>query len=410
MAAINFSFPKETRDRIWWVWVAVTGLMFAFGLVGMAMVLIKGLHITNLNDRVPWGLWITQDLSSIAMGAGAFTLSAIVYLFRIERFKPIARAAVFVGFLGYSSAMIALGMDIGRPDRFWHPLVYWNVHSVLWEITWCVILYSTVLVLEFLPILFANPYFKRWPWLEKFSHALHKASPVFAAIGLGLSLLHQSSLGATYGVLSGRAIWFKPSLPVMFILSAVAGGISMTLLITILVGKLKNEFLIDRQLQFDISRIAGYTLLAYMYLKIWDWAATSYYSHSPGATEALARLEATTPYTQTFWLLEVILGGVIPIIILLYRPFRRNDRYVLVALALVVMGVTVNRWNVTLSGLVAPPQWSPGVIGNTIVAAYAPSWVEISVAIGIIGYALLALSFGMRYLPIYPKDGETEEH
>lgn len=408
MAAIKFSIPKEARDRVWWIWIAVLGVMLLFGLFGMSQVLIKGLHVTNLNDQVPWGLWITQDLSSIAMGAGAFTLSAIVYLFRIDRFKPIARAAVFVGFLGYSSAMIALGMDIGRPDRFWHPLVYWNVHSVLWEITWCVILYSTVLVLEVLPIVFANPFFERWPWLEKFSHLLHKASPVFAAIGLGLSLLHQSSLGATYGVLSGRAIWFKPSLPVMFILSAVAGGISMTLLITIVVGKLRNKILIDRQLQFDVSRIAGYALLGYLYLKLWDWAATSYYSHAPGTTEALTRLQATTPYTQTFWLLEIILGGVIPVIILLYRPFRHNDRYVMLALALVVMGVTVNRWNVTLSGLVAPPQWSPGVIGNTLAAAYLPSGIEVLVAIGIIAYALLALSFGMRYLPIYPEKDEAE--
>jgi molybdopterin-containing oxidoreductase family membrane subunit len=372
----------------------------------MYRVLANGLQVTGLNDRVPWGLWITQDLSSIAMGAGAFTLSAIVYLFRIKRFQPIARAAVFVGFLGYSSAMLALFMDIGRPDRFWHPLVYWNVHSVLWEITWCVVLYSTVLALEFLPILFANDFFSRWPWLERFSQVLHKASPVFAVIGLALSLLHQSSLGATYGVLSGRAIWFKPSLPVMFILSAVAGGISMTLLLTMIVGKFNNKPMISRQLQFDISRIAGFALLAYLYLKIWDWAATSYYSNAPGTAEAISRLQATTPYTQTFWWLEIILGGVIPAVILLYRPLRHNDRYVMVALAFVVMGVTVNRWNVTLSGLVAPPQWSPGVLGNVITTSYVPTLTEIAVSIGIIGYALLAFSLGVRYLPIF----NTDEH
>jgi molybdopterin-containing oxidoreductase family membrane subunit len=397
---------KETRDRIWWLWIATTGAMFLVGLVGMARVLIYGLQVTGLSDRVPWGLWITQDLSAIGMGAGAFTLSAIVYLFRIERFKPIARAAVFVGFLGYTSAMIALAMDIGRPDRFWHPLVYWNVHSVLWEITWCVILYSIVLVLEFLPILFANPFFSRWPTLGKFSHLLHKASPVFAAIGMGLSLLHQSSLGATYGVLSGRAIWFKPTLPVMFIISAVAGGISMTLVLSMIVGKLRNQRVISRQLQFDLSRLAGYTLLAYLYLKLWDWAATSYYSHAPGTAEALQRLNATTPYTQTFWWLEIVLGGVVPAVILLYRPLRRNDRYVMIALVFVVMGVTVNRWNVTLSGLVAPPQWSPGVLGNLIAVSYLPSWTEISVFIGILGYALLGFSLGVRYLPIFQTDHE----
>jgi len=303
--------------------------------------------------------------------------------------------------------MLALAMDIGRPDRFWHPLVYWNVHSVLWEITWCVILYSIVLVLEFLPIFFESTYFDRWPQLRKYGEMIHKASPVFAAIGLGLSLLHQSSLGATYGVLSGRAIWYKPSLPVMFILSAVAGGISMTLLLTILVGKLNHRQIITQELQFDISRIAGFALLAYLYLKIWDWAATSYYSHSPGTTEALVLLQTTTPYTRTFWWIEIILGGIVPAVILLNSQLRKNDRYSLFALGAIIVGVTVNRWNVTLSGLVAPPQWSPGVLGRILSASYLPSWNEIIVSFGIIAYALLAFSFGVKYLPIFPKNDQT---
>ncbi|MEN8173131.1 MAG: hypothetical protein ABFS03_09660, partial [Chloroflexota bacterium] len=142
----------------------------------------------------------------------------------------------------------------------------------------------------------------------------------------------------------------------------------------------------------------------------WDWAATSYYSHAPGTAEALTRLQATTPYSQTFWWLEIVLGGIIPAVVLLYRPFRRNDRYVMVALAFVVMGVTINRWNVTLSGLVAPPQWSPGVLGNLIAVSYLPTWTEIAVSMGIIGYALLAFSLGIRYLPIFPKEDSVSVH
>lgn len=394
--------PRSSLFTPWRFWVTFLALMLAFGLWGAVQVLLNGLEVTGLNDQVPWGLWITQDLTSIGLGAGAFTFSAIVYLFRIKRFEKIARAAVFVGFLGYTSAMLALAMDIGRPDRFYHPLIYWNVHSVLWEITWCVILYTTILALEFLPILFDTPFFSRWPWLGKLGHNLHKAAPVFAVFGLGLSLLHQSSLGATYGVLSGRAIWFKPSLPIMFIISAIVGGISMTLLLTIIVGKLRNQRVVGRELQFEISRIAGYIALGYLYIKLWDWAATSYYSEAHA--ETLTRLQATTPYTQTFWWLEIVLGLLVPSIILLYRPLRRNDRYVMFALGFIVMGVLVNRWNVTLSGLVAPPQWSPGVIGNLLVAPYSPTLPEIAVTVGIAAYALLGFSLGARYLPLYPKD------
>ncbi len=123
------------------------------------------MQVTDLSDRVPWGLWITLDLSMIALGAGAFTFSAAVYIFRIK--ASAARSpAVFIGFLGYSGAMLALAMDIGRPDRFWHPIVYWNVHSVLWEMTWCVILYSIVLVMEALAVTGDLDIGERWPWFE----------------------------------------------------------------------------------------------------------------------------------------------------------------------------------------------------------------------------------------------------
>ncbi len=412
MAAIKppFSFRRRfLGSTSFYIWIAALLVMIGVGLTGMYRTLTQGLQVTNLSDRVPWGLWITHDLSAIGLGAGAFTFSAVVYLFRIKRFEPIARTAVFVGFLGYTSAMLALAMDIGRPDRFWHPLVYWNVHSVLWEITWCVILYSTVLVIEVLPILFDSKYFSRWPKLAKLGHSLHKLTPVMAVLGMALSLLHQSSLGATYGVLSGRAIWFKPSMPVMFILSAVAGGVSLTLLVTMILSKLTGKELIDKFLRRDIARLSAFTLLAYLYLKVWDWAATNYYSHAPGTADAMARLQATTPYTQSFWWLEVVLCGVVPAVILLNRPFRRRHGVFMIGLALIVFGVVVNRWNVTLSGLVVPPSWSPGVLGNAIAATYTPSWTEISVSLGVLGYALLAFTLGAKYLPLFSSHTEANE-
>lgn len=401
MAAVDLP-QRQSRLSPLTFWYVGLGLALAVGVYAVALVLQNGLVVTGLNDRVPWGLWITHDLSAIALGAGAFTFSAVVYLFRIKRFEPIARAAVFVGFLGYSSAMLVLAMDIGRPDRFWHPLVYWNVHSVLWEVTLCVVLYSTVLVVEFLPVLLESSLFEGRSRLRQLGHGLHRLTPVMAVLGLGLSMLHQSSLGATYGVLSGRAIWFKPSMPVMFILSAITGGVAMTLLAAMLTGKLRGDRLISLNLQRDIARFAGFALLAYLYIKLWDWAATSYYSHAPGTTETLSRLEAITPYTQTFWWLEVVLGGLIPAVILLYGPLRRNDTTLMAALGLIVLGVVVNRWNVTLSGLVAPPQWSPGVIGNVAAASYAPTWVELAVSVGVLAYALLAFTLGARHLPLFP--------
>ena len=383
------------------LWVAALGAALATGLMGTAWVLVRGLQVTNLSDRVPWGLWITHDLSGIALGAGAFTFSAAVYLFRLTRYEPLARPAVFVGFLGYTSAMLVLAIDIGRPDRFWHPLVFWNVHSVLWEITWCVVLYSAVLMLEVLPVLLESRYLARWPGLRVLGHQLHYATPVLAAVGMGLSLLHQSSLGATYGVLSGRAIWFKPTLPILFILSAVAGGMALTLLATLLTERLRRTQLIKPEVVNSVARFIGLMLLVYLYIKLWDWAATYYYSHAPGAAESLSRLQLTTPYSNTFWGLEVVLGTLMPAIILLYQPLRRNLRVLILALGFIVLGVVVSRWNVTLSGLVAPPDWSPGILGGVVAAAYIPSGVEVLVSVGVAAYALLGFTLGVKFLPVY---------
>lgn len=398
------SQPAARRFPAFQVWVASLAAVFIVGLVGMSQVLLNGLQVTALNDRVPWGLWITLDLSSIALGAGAFTFSAAVYLLRIKPLEVLARPAVYIGFMGYTSAMLALAMDIGRPDRFWHPLVFWNVHSVLWEITWCVILYSTVLVMEVLAVIGDSRFGERYPLLRKLGHFLHHLTPGLAVIGMALSLLHQSSLGATYSVLSGRAIWFKPSLPVMFIISAVAGGMSLTVFATMAVSSLCRRQIVPREVCARVTRAIGWITLGYMYIKLWDWAATSYYSNMPSTADILNRLSATTPYNAAFWGVEVALGGVIPAIILLTPDLCKRRPLAMFALGLVAAGVVINRWNITLSGLVAPPAWSPGVLGNVAAVSYFPSVIEIMVAAGIVAYALLGFTLGARFLGIYPTE------
>jgi len=125
-------------------------------------------------------------------------------------------------------------MDIGRPDRFWHPWVYWNVHSVLWEITWCITLYLTIMVMEFAPVIAEARFFNRWPWCVV-SHKSYTSLHHCLLSWDGSFLIAPISLGATYGIVKSRPIWFKPSMPIMFILSAVAVGPALTMSIAIIV-------------------------------------------------------------------------------------------------------------------------------------------------------------------------------
>jgi len=382
-------------------WLAFIGLCLLIGIITAIAVFTEGLVITNMSDTVPWGLWITIDLSAIALGAGAFTLSALVYLFNIKNFRPIVRLAVLVGFIGYTSALLTLVMDIGRPDRFWHPWVFWNVHSVLWEITWCITIYLTILVFEFAPVVGESRLFARWPWVRTVAHLMHKVAPALALIGLFISLLHQSSLGATYGIVKSRPIWFKPSMPIMFILSAVAVGPALTMAIGIIIEWVTGKKKIPDKTIRSIARFSGFTLLAYAYIKFWDLAAATYYGNTPGINSAFELLNQYTPYQFSFWVLEVILGIVIPAIIFIFPRFNKRPALLVLGALLAVVGILFNRWNTTVTGLYVPLSYSPGTLYQSPIGAYSPNFVEWGIAIGIIGYALLMITLGVRFLPLF---------
>lgn len=267
------------------VWLAALATCMVAGMVAGLIVFSRGLIVTHLTDLVPWGLWITIDLSSIAMSAGAFLLCAAVYVLGLKRFQPVARTATFIGLIGYSMAVLTLMLDIGRPDRFWHALVYWNPHSLLWEVTMCVTLYLSVLLVEAAPIFGEAPWMvSRFPGIARRLQSLHSLAPYLAVVGLCLSMLHQSSLGAAYGVLKARPIWYRPDLSVLFMVSAMAGGPSLTVLVSMLAGRFTRRAPVDDAILEKLSQFIGWVLVGYLYFRFWDVLAMTY-TYQPGRTE-----------------------------------------------------------------------------------------------------------------------------
>src|SRR3712207_3955209 len=128
-------------------WKAIFVAIMAAGLYATYVRAVYGLAgSTNLNDRFPWGIWIAFDvLCGVGLAAGGFTLVAVVHIFNVEKYKPILRPTILTAFLGYSLVVVGLLFDLGRPERLWHPMVMQNPHSVMFEVAWCVMLYSTVL-------------------------------------------------------------------------------------------------------------------------------------------------------------------------------------------------------------------------------------------------------------------------
>lgn len=380
------------------LWLIGLLILIAGGLTGAYQVLTQGLGSTNLTDLTPWGLWIGIDLSAIALAAGAFTLSAAVYLLHMDDLKPVARTAVFIGFLGYSMAMMTLLLDIGRPDRFWHALVYWNIHSPLWEVTMCVALYFTVLILELLPIIGKADFMqRRWPGISSRLEWVHVAAPVLAVIGLLLSLMHQSSLGATYGVLAARPFWYKSSLAVLFMVSALAAGPALTVLASKIAARLSAHAVIDNRRLDKVSHFIGWVLLVYLYLRLWD-TLSMVYTHQPGRTEALAML-TSGHFAFNFWGLELFLGILFPLVVLLSGRLRQRPWLHMPALLGVVIGLIAYRWDTNMVGQLVvfsylPEQTLPLYTG------YTPAWIEWQVGAGVIAFGLLGFTLGVRALRV----------
>jgi len=402
---------KTLRSRLvitpWFIWLALLGVVLLGGLVAGILVFWKGLGITNLTDLVPWGLWITIDLSSIALAAGAFSLCAGVYLFGLKRYQPIARTATFVGLIGYTMAMLALILDIGKPERFWKAVVYWNTHSLMWEVTMCVVLYLTVLVFETLPIIANFEWLRsRFPRITTMMERVHHYAPFLAIVGLGLSSLHQSSLGAVYGVVKARPFWFKPEMSVLFMFSAIVGGISLTLFASMLASRLTNKAKVNDALIERVAHFVGYLLIGYFYFRAWDWLSMTY-TYDPGRSEGL-NLITKGPLAFNFWIVEMLLGMIVPMVLLLYKPTRINPFWRMVALLLVAAGVVAFRWDTNLAGLLVVMPYIPGQA--IAYASYRPSWIEIMAGAAIIAYGLTAFSLGVKYLRVVDHSLVTEEH
>src|SRR6185436_4003779 len=200
------------------------------------------------------------------------------------------------------------------------------------------------LLFESIPILANFEWLrKHFPKMASMMERVHHYAPILAIIGLGLSSLHQSSLGATYGVIKARPFWFKPEMSVLFMFSAIVGGISLTLFATMLSSRLTNKAKINEALIERAAQFVGYLLIGYFYFRAWDALATTY-TYDPGRSEGLHVL-TKGPFAFNFWIVEMSLGMIMPMILLLYKPTRLNPFWRMLSLLLIAVGVVAFRWD-----------------------------------------------------------------
>jgi Ni/Fe-hydrogenase subunit HybB-like protein len=335
---------------------------------------------TNLDDRFPWGIWIGFDvLCGVGLAAGGFTLVAMVHIFNASRFKPILRPAILTAFLGYSLVVVALLFDLGQPLRLWHPMVMQNPHSVMFEVAWCVMLYSTVLALEFAPAVFEK---LRWPVPLR---VLRGISLPLVIAGVVLSTLHQSSLGTMYLIVPHKmhALWYSPLLPLLFYVSAICAGMAMTVFEAWHSSKAFNRPF-ELPLLASISRMLALVLSVYLTLRFTDLVRR-------GALPLLLDNQKET------WLFALEISLMLLPMLLLFRSWvTESPRALYLCCTSVVLGFVVNRLNVSVTAL-------ERASGRT----YIPAWSEIAVTLGIIAAGFAIFRLMAIYLPVFEEEDGT---
>ncbi|MBV1735707.1 MAG: Ni/Fe-hydrogenase cytochrome b subunit, partial [Candidatus Desulforudis sp.] len=341
---------------------------------------------TNLSDEWPWGLWIGFDvLTGVAIAGGGFSTAFIVHILHKHKYEPIARAVLLTSLIGYLLVMGGLFLDIGRYYNFWRPFVYWGHHSVLFEVFWCVSLYTTVQVLEFGSIAFERIK------VNKLKALFDKMLPALFIFGIMLPTLHQSSLGSLYIIAIDRLYptWWSMLIPVFFLTSAVFVGPAMVTFEGWMSSRAyKRDFMAEMPVLSSLVKVSAFLLLFYFILKIVDLTYRGVWPYVFNGT-----------LQGNLFIVEILFGILVPMIMYFTPSIRNSVGGIVTASVLVVAGVIFNRMNVVFTGM------APASGG-----AYFPHWMEWSVTIGLVAAGILVYCFVVENFAIFHEDQEGHHH
>ncbi len=382
-------------------------VLLGWGVYAMIKVWWLGLNQTNMNNVYGFALWIWADLAIIALGGGAFFTGLLRYLFVKKELGSIINFAVLVGVICYSSALLILALDVGQPLRFW--FIYWhaNVHSMLTEVAFCLVVYFAVLNIEYLPVILEKPTLQRIPFLKKLGENTHAIMGLFAGIGVFLSFFHQGSLGGMTGVLYGRPFAFREGVliwPWTFFLytwSAAAAGPCFTLLLAKATEWMSGRKLVPDDVITLLARISGWMVFSYSVVKIADtfyWALVT----APKAGFSWTRFYTESPVYHGYWILvaEILICGLIPGLILISQKGRHHKKIRWIAIVLVICGVCINRWTLIMQTVAMP------VLPFETWELYLPSWQEVATTLIPVAMGIILIALSYRHLQLFPNERE----
>jgi Ni/Fe-hydrogenase subunit HybB-like protein len=354
-------------------------------ILGLVLIVIrfwKGLgSITNLTQEVPWGLWIGFDVvTGVAFAGGAYVLTFMVYILNMQKYHSIVRITVLNGFLAYVFYAGALLLDLGRPWNVINPIIgnSFGTSSVLFLVAWHFLLYMIAQLIEF------SPAVAEWLGAKRARRILSGMTIAAVIFGITLSTLHQSGLGALYLMAKDKIhpLWYSEFIPVMFFVSSIFAGLSMVIFEGSISHKVffrqisKEDHKAHNGIIIGLSKICAVAMFAYFFLQVlvfvhgnrWDLL--------------------TTP--MGYWYLLEMFGFVLFPMLLFFYSYRRNSIFwVKVAAILTMLGVILNRLNVTVIGF----RWDAAI-------RYVPTWMELAVTLAVIFTEIWIFRWVINRMPV----------
>ncbi len=412
-----------------------TILIVGLALFGLGLIIYRWFFagiggVTNLSDGYPWGFWIGIDiLAGIALAAGGFVMAGLVHIFGGKKYHALIRPAILTAFLGYLLFIGSLMVDLGRPWNLYKAIYSWNQASPMFEVAWCVMMYTTVLFLEFVPAVLER---LKWDRLMKLFHqvvpfviigmitlwtyamshsSLAWAGAIFAVLvawevfmrlgimprdkqmplllimaGIMFSVMHQSSLGTLFLIVDKLSpLWYSPILPILFLISAVMVAPAMVSFEALATAWAFRRTPETRLLQ-GLGKAMPYIIGIYLLLRVGDVVVRG----AVGGT-------LTFDFGAFWWWLEI---GLLAFAWVLYTTPEVMEREsgIFTASLAVIFSLVVHRVGVSMVGIDVPEY-----------GAYVPAWTEVMITVGILSWGLIAFRLAIHFLPIYEEESHAED-
>lgn len=354
-------------------------------LLGLVLIIIrfwKGIGaITNLTQEIPWGLWIGFDVvTGVAFAGGAYVITFMVYILNMRKYHSIVRVTVLNGFLAYVFYAGALLLDLGRPWNVVNPIIGNNfgTNSVLFLVAWHFLLYMIAQLIEF------SPAIAEWLGARRARTILSGMTIAAVIFGITLSMLHQSGLGALYLMAKEKIhpLWYSEFIPIMFFVSSIFAGLSMVIFEGSISHKVffrqisEKNHLAQKGILLGLSKICTGTLFAYFFLQLLVFIHNKHWDL------------LNTP--MGYWFLLEMIGFVLIPMFLFFYSYRAGNIFMIrLAAILTMLGVILNRLNVTVIGF----RWDMAV-------HYVPSWMEIVVTLTVLFTEIWIFRWVINRMPV----------